>query len=148
MRTHDYTLDDVEHFAKYFAVLVHDTRATRSLHLQSFSFFWTDEMPKFVDDGYEASLRHFMLYLFSCRTRLMYGEDWPAFAPLWNRLNERCPKWPGFRPERIHISLIPELETEIDYELGRLERLSVVCKRRRAHRAKLAAEGKLKPKTT
>lgn len=122
MRTYNYTVDDVEHFAKYFAVLVHDPQATRSLHFQCTSFYWTDEMPEFVDDGYDASIRHFMLYLLSYRKMLMYGDDVPAFQPLWNRMKERCPKWPGFRAERMHASLIAELETETDQEIDRLER--------------------------
>ena len=123
MRTNNYTVDDVEHFAKYFAVLVHDPHATRSLHFQCTSFYWTDEMPEFVDDGYDASIRHFMLYLLSYRKMLMYGDDVPAFQPLWNRMKERCPKWPGFRAERMHASLIAELETETDQEIDRLERM-------------------------
>ncbi len=148
MRTYNYTLDDVEHFARYFAVLVHDPNATRSLHFQCSSFYWSDEMPEFADDGYDASIRHFMLYLLSYRKMLMYGEDVPAFIPLWNRLKARCPKWPGFRPERMNSSLIPELEMENDIELNRLERMLDVCKRRKEHRTRLAADGKLKPKTT
>lgn len=148
MRTYNYTLDDVEHFAQYFAVLVHDTCATRSLHFQCSSFFWTDEMPAFVDDGHDASIRHFMLYLLSYRKMLMYGEDVPAFLPLWNRLKDRCPNWPGFRSDRMEPSLIPELEAETDMELGRLERMLDVCKRRKDHRARLAAVEKQEPKTT
>lgn len=148
MRTYNYTLNDVEHFAKYFAVLVHDPHATRSLHFQCSSFFWTDEMPEFVDDGYDASIRHFMLYLLIYRKMLIYGEDVPVFLPLWNRLKERCPNWPGFRDERMHASLIPDLEAETEKELDRLERMLDVCKRRKEHQARVAADGKQKPKTT
>lgn len=148
MRTYNYTLDDVEHFAEYFAELVYDSHATRSLHFQCSSFYWTDEMPEFVDDGYSASVRHFMSYLLSYRKMLMYGEDVPAFLPLWTRFRERCPNWPGFRAERMHASLIPELETEMDKELDQLECMLDVCQRRKEHRVRLASDGKQKPRTT
>lgn len=140
MRTRDYSVDDVEHFAKYFAVLVYDPKATRQLHFQCSSFYWSDEMPEFVDDGYDASIRHFMLYLFSYRKMLMYGEAVPVFDPLWGRLKERCPNWPGFRSERRDVSLIPDVEREFDKELERLGRAFDVCKRRREHRAKVSAK--------
>lgn len=148
MRTYNYTLDDVEHFARYFAVLVHDPHATRSLHFQCSSFFWTDEIPEFVDDGYDASIRHFMLYLLSYRKMQIYGEEVPVFLPLWNRLKERCPNWPGFRDERMHASLIPDLEAETEKELDRLDRMLDVCKRRKEHRTRLAADGEQKTETT
>ncbi len=148
MRTSNYTLEDVEHFAKYFAALNVDPQATRALHFQCSSFFWTDEMPEFVDDGYDASIRHFMLYLLSYRKMLMYGENVPAFLPLWNRLKELCPRWPGFYAERMHVSLIPELEAAMDTELARLDRMLDACKRRKEHRARLAADGRPKSKTT
>ncbi len=148
MRTNNFTLDDVEKFAEYFSVLVYDPDAQRSLHLQCSSFYWADEMPKFVDDGYDASIRHFMLYLLSYRRMLMYGADVPAFEPLWNRLKELCPEWPGFRVERRHPSLIPELEMETNQELNRLERMLNACKRRKEHRARLAADKSPKHETT
>ncbi len=137
MRTYKYTRDDVEHFAKYFAELVLDPHATRSFHLQCSSFYWSDEMPKFVDDGYDASLKHFMLYLLSYRKMLMYGEEVPTFLPLWNRLNDRCPGWPGFLPERMDASLITELETEADQEISRLERILELCRRRKERHGRL-----------
>ena len=134
MRTHNYTLHDVEHFAKYFSVLVFDPSAARSFHIQCSSFYWEDEMPEFVDDGYDASIRHFMLYLLSYRKMLMYGEDVPVFLPYWNRLQELCPNWPGFRAERMHASLIPELESEADRQFHRLQRMLDICKRRKERR--------------
>ena len=140
MRTTSFTIEDVEYFAGYFAALVHDPTARRSVHFQCSSFFWADEMPESVDDGYDASIRHFMLYLLSYRKMLMYGQDVPAFLPLWNRLKELCPTWPGFRIERRHPSLIPELEMEANQELDRLERMLIVGKRRKNHRARLAAD--------
>ncbi|MCA9125209.1 MAG: hypothetical protein KDB11_33770 [Planctomycetales bacterium] len=148
MRTNNFTLDDVEKFAKYFAVLEYDPNSQRSLHFQCSSFYWADEMPEFVDDGHDASIRHFMLYLLSYRKILMYGEDVPAFLPMWNRLKELCPKWPGFRADRMHASLIPELEMETNQELDRLERMINVCNRRKEQRARLAADNEPNRKTT
>lgn len=125
MRTYNYTLDDVEHFAKFFAVLIYDPNAQRSLHFQCSSFYLADEMPEFADEGYDASIRHFMLYLLSYRKMLMYGEDVPAFLPLWNRLKECCPKWPGFRDGRMDALLIPDLEAETEkHSIGSSARLT------------------------
>ena len=75
MRTRNYTVSDVEHFAQYFARLTFNPNATRELHLQATSFYWSDEMPEFVEDNHEASLRHFMIYLLSYRKVLMYGDS-------------------------------------------------------------------------
>lgn len=137
MRTHNYTLADIEHFAPYFAVLRYDPAATRRVHFQASSFFWSDEMPVFVEDGYEASIKHFMIWLLSYRKVLMYGQSVPVFAPLWNRLQELCPDWPGFRCERAHADLVPELEQETQAEVEWLERAFRVHQRREAHRRKL-----------
>ena len=137
MRTHSYTVDDAEHFAQYFAALSHDPQASRSLHAQATSFYWLDEMPVFVDDGYPASLRHFMIYLLSYRKVLMYGERVDEFEPLWNRLTELCPDWPGFIPSRRDPSLIPQFEAEVDDMLNRLGRAINVHTRRGNHKRKL-----------
>ncbi len=95
-------------------------------------------MPEFRDDAYETSIRHFMIWLLSYRKVLMYGDAVPEFEPLWNRLRELCPNWPGFLPERAHPRLIPELEHEVDDAINRLERICNVRERRNAHRRKLA----------
>lgn len=146
MRTTNYTVADVEHFAQYFAPLTFSPVATRALHLQATSFYWSDEMPEFVDDDYEASLRHFMIYLLSYRKVLMYGDGVAEFEPLWNRLMELCPDWPGCRSERMAPNLIPELESQVDHELDRLERACNVRKRRVAHRKRLAEKSAIRPR--
>lgn len=144
MRTSKYTIADVEHFAQHFRVLSHQPDAIRSLHFQATSFYWSDEMPEFVDDGYDASIRHFMIYLLSYRKVLMYGDAVPEFEPLWNRLIELCPNWPGFNTNRRDSILIPELERETDDAFNRLERACNVRKRRNEHRRKLAERQTLK----
>lgn len=144
MRTSSYTVTDVEHFAPCFAVLMHQSDATRSLHFQAASFYWSDEIPEFIDDGYDASIRHFMIYLLSYRKVLMYCESVPQFAPLWSRLKELCPEWPGFRPERADLKLIRELEREMDDAFDRLERACSVQVRRNEHKRKLAERQSLR----
>lgn len=89
-----------------------------------------------------------MLYLLSYRKMLMYDDAVPAFLLLWQRLNARCPKWPGFHADRMHSALIPELEKKNDIEHDRMERMLDVCKRRKEHRTRRAADGKLKTKAT
>jgi hypothetical protein len=138
MRTSKYTIADVEHFAQYFRVLSHQANAIRSLHFQATSFYWSDEMPEFVDDGYDASIRHFMIWLLSYRKVLMYGESVSEFEPLWNRLIELCPNWPGFNTNRRDPILILELERETDDAFNWLERACNVRKRRNEHKRKLA----------
>ena len=121
MRTNSYTIADVEHFSQYFAPLKFDPAATRELHMQATSVCWTDEMPELTEDNYEASFKHFFIYLFSYRKMLMYGEDVAEFRPLWRRLKELCPNWRGFRPERMTVDLIPELDSAIDAMLQQIE---------------------------
>lgn len=146
MRTTNYTVADVEHFAQYFAPLTFDPDATRELHFQATSFYWSDEMPEFVDDDYDASLRHFMIYLLSYRKVLMYGEGVAEFEPIWNRLMVLCPDWPGFRSDRMTPNLIRELELQVDHELDRLERACNVRKRRVAHKKRLAEKSAIQPR--
>ncbi|MGB7329196.1 MAG: hypothetical protein WBD31_30220 [Rubripirellula sp.] len=127
----NFTADDVTHFSQHFLPLTHDTNATRLLHLQAGSFYWTDEIPSFIDDGYPTSIRQFTMYLLSYRKVLMHGENVPEFAPLWLRLQELCPAWPGFLADRMDRALIQELDQALDHELDRLERYFSICKRRK-----------------
>lgn len=146
MRTSNYTVDDVEHFAHYFAVLSFDPKATRSLHAQATSFYWSDEMPEFVADDYPASLRHFMIWLLSYRKVLMYGERVPEFEPLWNRLIELCPSWPGFIAERKDQELIEELEKEVDEMLDLFAR--EITARKRCKKEQQEFKSPTNPRTT
>lgn len=106
----NFTVANVEHFSKSFASLRYDPHAVRSYHLQAGSFMWSDEIPKFIDDGYPASLKIFVIYLLSYRTVLMRDQAVAEFEPLWNHLLKRCPNWPGFRAERR----APELGSVLD----------------------------------
>ncbi|EMI46166.1 hypothetical protein RRSWK_01351 [Rhodopirellula sp. SWK7] len=93
-------------------------------------------MPEFVDDGHPVSIKMFMVSLLGFRTMRMQGESVPEFEPLWNRLRDVCPEWPGFKLDRMDPILIPELVMAKDRELGRLERYLAVCERRRLRREK------------
>lgn len=100
------TPEDVTHFGQYFRPLKHDPNATRSLHSQAGSFYWSDEMPDFVDDGHPASIKMFMVSLLGFRTMRMQGENVPEYEPLWNRLRDVCPEWPGFKRDRMDPVLL------------------------------------------
>lgn len=133
----NFTVDDVTHFSRYFAPLVYDGDATRSLHFQAGSFYWSDEVPDLPDDDYPASLKWFLIYLLSYRKVLMYGDSVPEFEPLWNHLRESCPNWPGFRSDRMSADLIISLEEELERQWDYLERLEDVCRRRTEHRRRM-----------
>ena len=133
----NFTTADVAHFSQSFGPLVRDPNAKRSLHFQAGSFYWSDEMPEFVEDGYPASIKQFVVYLLSYRTVLMYGETVPKFTPLWDRLRECCPDWPGFRVERRSPGLIGPLEDEVNEGWDYLERVLDVRKRRTEHRRRM-----------
>ncbi|MBB3210600.1 hypothetical protein FHS27_006448 [Rhodopirellula rubra] len=66
----------------------------------------------------------------------MQGENVPEFEPLWNRLRDVCPAWPGFNPDRVDPMLIPELILAMNHEFGRLERYLAICERRKLRREK------------
>ena len=133
----NFTSADVTHFSQYFAPLAYDSNAERSLHFQAGSFYWADEMPEFVEDGYPASIKQFLIYLLSYRKVLMYGETVAEFTPLWDRIQECCPDWPGFRVERRSRDLIDPLEDEVNQQWDYLDRAVDVCNRRAEHREKM-----------
>ncbi len=128
--------EDVKAFAGAFSHLTHDPKATRSIHLQAGGFVWSDETPDLNQrPDFPVPISSFMIALISYRSTLIRGAPHTGFAHYWNAFLESCPTWPGFRPERSTPNLICELDSELNAELLKLERILKICNRRRARKA-------------
>lgn len=88
----------------------YDPAAERGFEGLSRSFFWSDEL-----------LRNFMRvcrnhgsmahrFVMEYRSSLMLGGAIEEYLPVWEQLQNACPAWPGFRPERCSSDLARDLK--------------------------------------
>ena len=118
-------------FKPVFDVLQFDPNAERSPHIQAGGFVWSDETPDFNASGeFSMTITNFMIGLISYRATLMTDKPHEPFTPIWDEFKSICPTWPGFRPERNDSALITCLESELNNEFDKLERILKICERK------------------
>jgi len=94
----------------------YDPRAKLGVSLFDAAYVWSDERPKLPDNSplwelilpvQRDLLRH--------RASLMAGEPTePGAEVTWNEMQELCPDWPGFRPERRDPALKDALKQTVE----------------------------------
>ena len=107
----------------------YDPQATRNFELLSGAFFWSDEVPsidRISKELYGATLFH-LKPIFCYRASLIRGEPDKRFRGKWEFLQQECPSWPGFRPERQSQDLRAELKESCERSAREVERLFRAC---------------------
>ena len=80
--------------------LRHNPRARQSWSLFAGGFVWSDERRSWRQRQFDE-LETVMSALINCRAMLTLGKQPEPFVKaIWTLVEEACPDWPGFRPER------------------------------------------------
>ena len=89
---------------------VYDPEAERGFEGLSRSFFWSDELLRNVMRvcRNHGSMAHF--FVMEYRSSLILGNAIEENRPVWEQLQNACPAWPGFRPERCSTDLAGDLK--------------------------------------
>lgn len=90
----------------------HDPQASRGFESLSTSFHWSDEgLPRAMRLCMKHESRA-TFYTMAFRTSLIKGEPIEEYRRNWDQLLGACPEWPGFRPERCSVDLLPAWRRE------------------------------------
>ena len=71
-------------------------------------FYWSDEFPWRVSDAWTQQCHAVIAF----RASLILGEPRAPMRPVWDQLEQECPRWPGFRLARRSPALRHRLEAE------------------------------------
>ncbi len=102
---------------------VYDTEAERGFEWLSRSFSWSDELLDKVMRvcRNHGSMAHF--FVMEYRSSLILGNAIEKYRPVWEQLQNACPAWPGFRPERCSEDLAGDLKRAWKQQCLEFERM-------------------------
>ena len=102
-----------EEALEFLRQMRYDPNARRGFECLSTSFHWSDEgLPRAMRLCRNHDSRA-TFYTMVFRTSLIEGKPIERYRRNWDQLREACPDWPGFRPERCSVELLPAWRREL-----------------------------------
>lgn len=85
--------------------LKYDSNATYKFEHTSGGLIWSDEINQPIMLMLLQSENYLYRFLLAYRASLISGSENTEIRPLWEKMSELFPDWPGFRKERCHERL-------------------------------------------